>query len=496
MEIERQGICAVTLDFFAFPPDIHSALLSAGPGTGGLLAAGGAWATIGAEYSSAADELRTIISMVEATAWAGTSAERYVASHQPYLVWLELIAADAAAAAQSHYDAAAAYTAALMAVPTLAELAANHSAHAALIGTNFFGINTIPIAVNEADYARMWIQAAEAMTVYDAVTTATLHATPQTSPAPFIVSAIETSTGSIVDSASHAVISRQALGQSESIVDRLFELLRNLIAAFDDVLRKLAQDVTSLLKLLAMIPSGAGGTVSLPGLIALGLTLWTTIASIVWGFLLSSPGLILPIAMRLAGVGDPTPEPEPDSGSPETVRLVPAPRPVAAHPPLGMMTPVTIPSTSPASPSAPASSATASGSPPSGPTTTGYAYGMRADDPDRDSGSRPYTPSEADGAVQTPQRATSTRPAAAKSLRNHRSRRRSKKTRPESAVHYEKMGVEPSASTPGTEPPRAEHRRAIPKGRCNAPAQEHTGLAVRPLLPTTWPDVFHERDES
>ena len=173
--------------WMAMPPEVHSALLTAGPGPGSLLAAAAQWQQLSLQYSQAATELSAILADVQGSSWEGLSAVQYVAAHVPYLAWLEESALAAAVTAAQHETVAGAYGTAVATMPTLVELAANHVTNAALVATNFFGINTIPIAVNEADYARMWIQAADTMIVYQAVTDAATAAVPPAQPAPSIV---------------------------------------------------------------------------------------------------------------------------------------------------------------------------------------------------------------------------------------------------------------------------------------------------------------------
>jgi PPE-repeat protein len=175
--------------YMAAPPEVHSTLLSSGPGPSSLLEAAGAWGSLSAEYTSVAEELSSVLAEVQTGAWQGPSAESFVSAYVPYLAWLATASADSAAAATQHETAAAAYTAALAAMPTMPELATNHVVHGVLQATNFFGINTIPIAVNEADYVRMWVQAATTMSAYQAVAGTAVAATPATDAAPPILKA-------------------------------------------------------------------------------------------------------------------------------------------------------------------------------------------------------------------------------------------------------------------------------------------------------------------
>lgn len=165
------------MDFGLLMPEINSARMYAGPGSGPMLAAAAAWDELAAQLESAAGGYFSEVSGLTGQAWFGPSSMRMAAAATPYVAWLQAAAAQAAQTSAQAYAAAAAYeTAFAMTVPPPV-IAANRAQLMALVATNFFGQNTPAIAATEAQYGEMWVQDATAMYTYaaDATTVSTLE---------------------------------------------------------------------------------------------------------------------------------------------------------------------------------------------------------------------------------------------------------------------------------------------------------------------------------
>jgi PPE-repeat protein len=179
----------MVLDFAAIPPEINSALMYTGAGSGPLMAAAAGWSNLAAELSTTATSWESIIGTLTGGQWLGAGSAAAAASAQPIVSWLTTSAAAAEQAATLATSSAAAYETAFTGTIPPPAIAANRAQLAALVATNFLGINTPAIMATEAEYAEFWVQDAVTMYVYQAASTAAAAlqpiapATPSTNPA-------------------------------------------------------------------------------------------------------------------------------------------------------------------------------------------------------------------------------------------------------------------------------------------------------------------------
>lgn len=165
------------MDYGVLPPEINSARMYAGPGSGSMLAASAAWDGLAAELRSVAASYSSVISGLT-TAWLGPSSATMAAAAAPYAAWLNATAAQAEQTANQARAAAAAYEAAFAATVPPPVVETNRAELASLISTNVLGQNTAAIAANEARYASMWAQDSAAMYGYAGQSAAAAAVTP------------------------------------------------------------------------------------------------------------------------------------------------------------------------------------------------------------------------------------------------------------------------------------------------------------------------------
>jgi PPE-repeat protein len=154
------------MDFGALPPEINSARMYSGPGSGPLMAAATAWDGLATELDSTAASYSSVISELTGEEWLGPSSASMAAAAAPYAAWMSTTAAQAEQAAAQAKAAASAYEAAFAMTVHPAVIAANRTQTMALIATNILGQNTPAIAASEAQYAEMWAQDSAAMQGY------------------------------------------------------------------------------------------------------------------------------------------------------------------------------------------------------------------------------------------------------------------------------------------------------------------------------------------
>jgi PPE-repeat protein len=158
----------VMLDFAALPPEVNSARMYAGAGSGPLMAAASAWDALAAQLESFVAGYAGELTSLQGQHWSGPASAAMAAAAAPYVAWASTTATQAEQAAAQARTAAAAYEAAHAATVPPGAVAANRALLAALVATNFFGQNTPAIAATEALYAEMWAQDAAAMYGYAA----------------------------------------------------------------------------------------------------------------------------------------------------------------------------------------------------------------------------------------------------------------------------------------------------------------------------------------
>nr|WP_118914714.1 PPE family protein [Mycobacterium shigaense] len=228
---------AALMSFGMLPPEVNSARMYTGAGSGPLLTAAASWQALGTELHSAAMSYSWLISELRSTGWRGSASAKMAAAVAPYITWLNVAAAQAESTAAQATAAAGAYHCAFVATVPPKLVAANRAQLIALITTNIFGQNTPAIAANEAQYAQMWAQDTTAMYSYAASAAAATQLTPFTLPPDTVDPAGLAAQSAAVMQADVTVGEQITSHQlTSAIPDTLQELARGIFPeSFDDL---------------------------------------------------------------------------------------------------------------------------------------------------------------------------------------------------------------------------------------------------------------------
>jgi PPE-repeat protein len=210
------------IDFGSIPPEITSARMYTGAGSGSLMTAAAAWNQVAAELNSAARSYQQTITTLSSDDWQGAASAAMADAAAPYLTWMTNTATEAEQAASQARAAASAYDTALASTVPPPMIAANRVELTQLVSNNVVGQYTAAIAQLEAQYAEMWAQDASTMYSYAGHSAAATEVTPFAA-APQITSP----TAQAAQSAATTSATATSAGNSQSTLSQIISSLPN-----------------------------------------------------------------------------------------------------------------------------------------------------------------------------------------------------------------------------------------------------------------------------
>jgi PPE-repeat protein len=221
------------MSFSLIPPEINSALMYQGAGSGPLLEAATAWDGLAADLEATATQYQTAITNLTTGTWLGPSSAHMAAAAEPYIAWLQSTAAEAAQTGAQAKAAAGAYQTAYASMVPPSAITANRAELTTLVSNNFLGQNTGAIAQNEAEYLDMWIQDALGMDTYNLNSTGASAGLPAQSAAP------------LVTSGAQAAASTAAAPAADATTSILGSLLQDVAILFGDTSAAAPSDLSA-----------------------------------------------------------------------------------------------------------------------------------------------------------------------------------------------------------------------------------------------------------
>jgi len=214
------------MDFALLPPEINSARMYDGAGSGPMLAAAAAWDGLAFELHSAATSYGSVVSGLTAGPWLGAASAAMTAAAGPYVAWMRSTATQAEQTAIQAKAAAAAYEVTFAAMVPPPVIAANRTLLQALVATNLFGQNSPAIAATETLYAEMWAQDATAMYGYagasaSATTLPPFTPAPQTTTGASAAASTQTAASQTISTALQGLTSTSTSTAQTTVLDTL-----------------------------------------------------------------------------------------------------------------------------------------------------------------------------------------------------------------------------------------------------------------------------------